>query len=83
VTDSPGEPVREEEYPGATVVAAALATFFFPLIALIVALVLMGQQRNERKRAQLKTWAWASAGWIALGFLIALVFFLAVSSSGY
>jgi hypothetical protein len=83
VTDFPGEPVREDEYPGTTVVAAALATFFFPLIALIIALVLMGQQRNERKRAQLKTWAWASAGWIAFGFVLALVFFLAVSSSGY
>ncbi|HKO74538.1 MAG TPA: hypothetical protein VJU01_04420 [Gaiellaceae bacterium] len=84
MTDSPGEPVREEEeYPGTTVLAAALATFFFPLVSLIIALVLMGQQRNGRKRAQLKTWAWASAGWIAFGFLIALVFFLAVSSSGY
>jgi hypothetical protein len=81
--DSPGEPVGEEEYPGTTVLAAALATFFFPLISLIIALVLMGQQRNERKRAQVKTWAWASAGWLALGFLIALIFFLAVSSSGY
>jgi hypothetical protein len=76
--DSPGEPVREEQYPGTTVLAAVLATFFFPLIALIIALVLMGQQRNERKRAQLKTWAWASAGWIAVGFLISLLFLFAL-----
>jgi hypothetical protein len=82
--ESPGDPVRQEkDYPGSTVVAAALATIFFPLISLIVALILMGQQRNERKRAQLRTWAWASAGWIVFGFVIAMVFFLAVSSSGY
>jgi MFS family permease len=83
VTDSPGEPVSEEDYPGTTVLAAALATFFFPLISLIIALFLIGQQRNERERAQLRTWAWAWAGWIAFGFLIALVFLLAVSSPGY
>jgi len=76
--ETPGDSVREEEYPGTTVLAAALATFFFPLVSLIVALVLMGQQRNERKRAQLRTWAWASAGWIAIGFLISLLFLLAL-----
>ena len=80
--ETSGEPVPQDEYPGSAVLGATLATLFFPLISLIVALVLMGQQRSERKRAQLKTWAWASAGWIAFQFVIGLVVFAAVSSSG-
>ena len=82
MTDTPSDPVAQDEYPGTTVAAAVLATIFFPLISLIVALVLMGQQRNERKRAQLRTWALASGGWIAFQFVIGFVFFLAVASSG-
>ena len=77
------EPVPRDEYPGSAVLGATLATLFFPLISLIVALVLMGQQRSERKRAQLKTWALASAGWIAFQFVIALIVFAAVASSAY
>lgn len=72
----------EEEYPGSTVLGAALASFFFPLISLIVALILMGQQRNERKRAQLRTWAIASAAWIAIQIVIAVGLFAAVYSAG-
>jgi hypothetical protein len=79
--ETSGEPVPQDEYPGSAVLAATLATLFFPLISLIVALVLMGQQRSERKRAQLKTWAWASAGWIAFQFVIGLIIFAAVASS--
>ena len=70
--ETSGEPVPQDEYPSSAVLGATLATLFFPLISLIVALVLMGQQRSERKRAQLKTWAWASAGWIALQFVVGL-----------
>lgn len=80
--ETSGEPVPQDEYPSSAVLGATLATLFFPLISLIVALVLIGQQRNERKRAQLKNWAWASAGWIALQFVIGLIVFAAVSSSG-
>jgi len=80
--ETSGEPVPQDEDPSSAVLGATLATLFFPLISLIVALVLMGQQRSERKRAQLKTWAWASAGWIALQFVVGLVVFAAVSSSG-
>jgi hypothetical protein len=43
----------------------------------------VGQQRNERRRAQLRTWAWASAGWIAFQFVVALILFAAVASSAY
>jgi hypothetical protein len=70
----------EDEYPGTTVVGAALATFFFPLISLIVALLLMGQQRNERKRAQLRTSAIVSTAWIAIQVLAVVLLFAAVSA---
>ena len=49
-------------YTGAAVAGAVLATLFFPLIALIAALVLQGGQHDPRKRSQLRTWAWASGG---------------------
>lgn len=75
-----GEPVPQEEYPTSAVVGATLATFFFPLISLIVALILLGGQRNDRQRAQLRTWAWVSAGWIALQVLFVLLFLVGWSS---
>jgi hypothetical protein len=78
--DAAGEPAPQEEYPSSAVLGAALATLFIPLISLILALVLGGQQVNERKRAQLRTWAWASAGWIAFQILVGIIFFVAVSS---
>ena len=34
----------------------------------------MGGEQNERKRGQLRTWAWISVGWIALQVLFVLVF---------
>lgn len=80
--ETSGEPVPQDEYPSSAVLGATLATLFFPLISLIVALVLIGQQSSQRKRAQLKTWAWASAGWIAFQLVIGLIVLAAVSSSG-
>lgn len=53
---------EEAGYPGAAVAGAAIATVCFPFIALIVALLLQGGQADARKRAQLRTWAWASGG---------------------
>ena len=50
-----------------------MATLFFPLIALIAALLLMGNETNPRKRSQLRTWAWWSGGLMALGVVIALL----------
>ena len=52
---------------------AAIATFFFPIISLIAALLLMSAQESPRKRGQLRTWAWVSAGWILLQVLIAVL----------
>ena len=53
-------------YSGAAVAGAALATVLFPLIALIAALLLLTGQADPRRRAQLRTWAWISGGWLAL-----------------
>lgn len=59
-------PPEEDGYVGASVAGAALATVFFPLIALLAALLLLGGQTEPRKRYQLRTWAWVSGGWLAL-----------------
>jgi hypothetical protein len=53
-------------YDGASVAGAALLTVIFPLFTLIAALLLKGGQRDPRKKAQLRTWIWASAGWLVL-----------------
>jgi len=60
-------------YGGASVAGAALATVFFPFIALIVALLLLGNQSDPRKRSQLRTWAWISGAWLALGVVLAVL----------
>src|SRR3954470_22651004 len=80
------EPSRGQAYPGATVAAAVLATLFFPLISLIVALVLLGRERDPARRGAIRTWAWASGGWIAaqvvLFIVLAAVVFSSASSGG-
>jgi hypothetical protein len=68
-------------YSGATVAGAALATVIFPLIALIAALLLLGSQTDPRKRSALRTWAWVSGGWLALGVVI-LVLLASVGGGG-
>ena len=76
------EPSRQEGYSTSAEVGAGLAIFFFPLISLIVALLLMGGQQNERKRGQLRTWAWIAFGWIAVQVLFVLLFFVGWSTGG-
>ena len=70
----------DEGYAGATVAAAALMTFCFPVISLIAALFLLGRERVEAKRRALRTWAWASAGWILLQVVIVVGLLAAVTS---
>jgi hypothetical protein len=60
-------------YEGASIAGAVLATVFFPFISLIVALLLLGAQTDPRKRSQLRTWAWVSGGWLALGAVVFVV----------
>jgi hypothetical protein len=79
---STDDPARQEGYSTSTEIGAGLAIFFFPLISLIVSLLVMGGQRNERKRRQLRTWAWIAAGWIAVQVLFVLLFFVGWSTSG-
>jgi hypothetical protein len=69
-------------YEGAAVAGAVLATLLFPFISLIDALLLLGGQTDPRKRSQLRTWAWASGGWIALGLILVLLAVGAFSRSG-
>lgn len=60
-------PVEEGPgYPSSSVAGAALATFFFPFFTLIAALMLQGGQKEPRKRAMLRNWAWASAAWLVV-----------------
>jgi hypothetical protein len=60
----------EAGYNGTAVAGAVLATLFFPLIALIAALILLGNERNPQRRSQLRTWAWVSGGFMALGVVL-------------
>lgn len=60
-------------YPGAAVAGAVLATLFFPFISLIAALLLQGGETDPRKKSQLRTWAWASVGWMAFGVVLVLL----------
>jgi hypothetical protein len=57
-------------YTGASVAGAVLATLFFPFISLIAALLLLGAQTDPAKRSQLRTWAWASGGWLLFGIVV-------------
>ena len=71
-----GSAPRPEDAPpynGAAVAGAVLATLFFPLIALIAALLLMGNEQSPQRRSQLRTWAWVSGGWIVLQVFVAVV----------
>ena len=69
-------------YGGASVAGAGLATLFFPFIALIAALLLLGGQTDPRKRSQLRTWAWVSGVWGALGLVLILLAVGVVGGSG-
>jgi hypothetical protein len=61
------------EYPGAAVAGAVLLTIFFPLIALIGALLLQGGQTDPRRRSQLRAWAWLSGVWTVLGVVLVVL----------
>ena len=68
-----GSAAPDTGYNGAAVAGAVLATLFFPFIALIAALLLQGNESDPRKQAQLRTWAWASGGWLVSGAVIMFV----------
>jgi hypothetical protein len=78
----PTTPEKRSPYPGSTIAVAAVATLFFPLITLIVALVLYGSERDPARRSALRNWALASGGWIVAQLLIGLVLFFVGSGGG-
>ena len=77
----PTQAPPDEPYPSPALFGAAVATFFFPVISLIAALFLLSAEQRPTRRASLRTWAWVSAGWIALQ-LLAVVLFIAAFWSG-
>jgi len=58
------------------------ATLAFPFISLIAALLLQGNEADPRKKAQLRTWAWASGAWMAFGLVLVLLAVGAFAHSG-
>lgn len=60
-------------YTGAAVAGAVLGTVLVPFISLIAALLLQGNESDPRKKAQLRTWAWASGGWLLFGVVFVVV----------
>ncbi|HKD95450.1 MAG TPA: hypothetical protein VKB43_12150 [Gaiellaceae bacterium] len=68
-------------YTGPTIAGAVLASLFFPLFALIAALILVGNERSPQRRAQLRTWAWVSVGWILLQVIVAIVLISSITIS--
>ena len=74
----PGQ--SDSGYAGPAFLGAVIATVCFPLIALIVALLLLGAQTDPRRRSQLKAWAWVSGGWLAFCTLLVVLAFVAVRS---
>jgi hypothetical protein len=76
------DPMRAERgdpYSGTALLAAGVATFFFPVISLIAALLLLSAEQRPSRRASLRTWAWVSVGWIALQVLAVILFLMAFS----
>jgi hypothetical protein len=55
-------------YSGSAQAWAVLATLIAPVVALPVAVLLLGNQPDPRKRSQLRTWAWASGIWLVVAF---------------
>jgi hypothetical protein len=60
------------------VIGAAVLTIFLPFVALVAALLLRAQEMRPARREQLKNWALASGGWLATGWLIAIIAFSSV-----
>jgi len=68
-----GPTAPDTGYNGAAVAGAVLATVLFPIIALPAALILQGNESDPRKKAQLRTWAWVSGGWLVFGVAFTVV----------
>lgn len=67
-------------YPGTSVAAALLSSLFFPLVALIASLFLLGSERDPRRRGDLVTWASVSGILIVIQVVVAVFIFVGTSS---
>jgi fumarate reductase subunit D len=77
----PRRPKLAPATPALRFAGAILATLFFPLISLIVALLLLGGQSDSRKRASLRMWAWSSGGWLVLQVIVVIAIAVSISHS--
>ncbi len=68
----PSTPSADAGYQPGMKLGATLLTIFMPFIAVVAALVMLGNERSPIRRAFLRTWAWISAGVLALGLVIAI-----------
>ena len=60
-------------YGSGMALGAGLLTVFMPFIAIIVALVMRGSETRAKRRSFLRSWAIASAVWLATGFILVLL----------
>jgi hypothetical protein len=74
-TPTPGE----RAYPGSAVAAAVVATLFFPVISLIVALFLLSSERDHHKKSMLRAWALAAALWLLVQAVVGVILFAALA----
>ena len=75
-------PQDDPPYEGGMTLLALLLTFFMPLIALIVALVMRSGELRPKRRGFLKSWAIWSGAWLASGWVVALVLILSLGGGG-
>jgi hypothetical protein len=78
----PGVPAARQAYSGSVIASAVIATLVFPVLSLITALFLYGNEQNPQKKRALRTWALGSLGWLVLQAVVALIVFAAVMSGG-
>jgi len=79
---TPAEAPDDPPHEGGMTLLAVLLTFFMPLIALIVALVMRAGELRPKRRGFLKSWAIWSGAWLASGWVIALVLILSLGGGG-
>ena len=80
ISDAAPAPADEGYSPGMKA-GATLLTIFAPFIALIAALVMLGSEQGPARRAFLRTWAWISAGLLALALIVAITVIASVAGS--
>lgn len=60
-------------YSGSAVALAVVTSIFVPWLALVVALVALGDQSDPARRRQLRSWAWGSGLWFVTATALAVL----------